>query len=574
MTVPLDAISAPAHDPRPLGNDARPARAPGVGRDGTPAVTHPRLVSASGMDAAEGTGRPVHACVLLAATAVMSLGVVVPVPSVRALLVVPVALLAPGYALLMALFGDARRTGLDLALLLALSVLLSLACYPLLALLLHLAALPMTTGTVVGAIDSTIMLLLAGASWRSAQHSSAMLAPRVGAPPDVATGSAWEGLRGGLRFALVVVAAGLILAATLRLLPAPAGAPYTMFYLAGRSAYLADPVGARGYRSVGLGPWERCVARARAAHRAARTTTTGAVGTVDLSIGVTNGSAWRRSYRVTPLLDSVPCWPSQALSLGPGASWSGHVSGVVPADGALHRLTITLRQPGQLGGGRQDGASSMGPLVVWVRGARPPRVTHRGTRQSPRPRQTGHGRHGPRPAGACIPRGSPSPCQTDHRRHRPRRIPYHPGSTSRPPTWHSSTIGSASVRRAWLYAIARPPARQGHVIGSAGGPPARQGHVTGSAGGPPARQGLVTGSAGGPPVRQGLLDAWGHRSVRWRRKWAGRPRSRLSMCTTSCGAATLRRKRPGGSYSQPDHASTPMHQPRLRGRPSPRRLEG
>ena len=547
MTVPLDARSAPAHDPRPLGNDARPAQATGVGRDGKPVLTHPRLVLASGMDAAEGTGGPVHARVLLAATAVMSLGVVVPVPPLRALLVVPVALLAPGYALLMALFGDARRTGLDPVPLLALSILLSLACYPLLALLLHLAALPMATGTVVGATDTTIMLLLAGASWRSAQHSPAMLAPRVGAPPDVAPGSAWEGLRGGLRFALVVGAAGLILAATLRLLPAPSSAPYTMFYLAGRSAYLAGPVGARGYRSVGPGSGERCVARARAAHGAARTTATGAVGAVDLSIGVTNGSAWRRSYRITPLLDGVPCWPNQTLSLGPGASWSGHVSGVVPADGALHRLTITLRQPGQPDGGGQDGSGqdgggqdgvgSVGPLVVWVRGAPPLGVMHRGPRQSSRPRQTGHGRHGPRPAGACIPRGSPSPCQTDHRRHRPRRIPYRPGSAGRPATWHSSTIGSAPVRRARLYAIARSPAWYG----------------------------LVTGSAGGAPAWYGLLDAWGHRSVRWRRKRAGRPRSRLSMCTTSCGAATLRRKRPGGPYSQPDHASTTMHQLRLRG---------
>ncbi len=468
MTVTLDAISAPAHDPHPLESDAQPARATGMGRDGSPALAHPRVV--------------------LAATAVMSLGVVAPVPLARALLVLPVALLAPGYALLMALFGDARRTGLDLVPLLALSILLSLACYPLLALLLHLAALPIATGTVVGATDAAIMLLLAGSSWRSPRHHPGM------APLDVATGGAWEGPRGVIRFALVVGAAGLILAATPRLLPAPVGAPYTMFYLAGRSAYLAGPVEARGYRSVGLGPGERCAARAQAAHRAARAAATGAVGTVDLSIGVINGSAWRRFYRVAPLLDGVPCWPNQTLSLGPGASWSGHVSGAVPADGALHRLTITLRQ---LNGNGQDRAGSVGPLVVWVRGAHPLHVTHRGARRPSRPRQDSHRRR----------------------------------------------QGSRLVR-----------------------------HRIERAGGSPAWYGLLTGSAGGSPAWYGLHDGRGRHVVRLRRKRAGRPRSQLSVRTTSRSAAVaLHWRRTGHPRSQSDHVSTIMHWPRSPRRPLPSR---
>ncbi len=445
----------------------------------------PVLIQETGEDREKSSA---HARVVLAATAVMSLGVVAPVPLARALLVLPVALLAPGYALLMALFGDARRTGLDLVPLLALSILLSLACYPLLALLLHLAALPIATGTVVGATDAAIMLLLAGSSWRSPRHRPGM------APLDVATGGAWEELRGGLRFALVVGAAGLILAVTLRLLPPPASVPYTMFYLTGRSAYLTGPVGARGHRSVGLGPGERCAARARAAHRAARAAATGAIGTVDLSIGVTNGSAWRRSYRVAPLLDGVPCWPNQTLSLGPGASWSGHVGGAVPADGALHRLTITLRQPN---GNGQDRAGSVGPLVVWVRGPHPLHVTHRGARRPSRPRQDSHRRR----------------------------------------------QGSRLVR-----------------------------HRIERAGGSPAWYGLHTGSAGGLPARYDLHDGRGRHVVRLRRKRAGRPRSQLSVRTTSRSAAVaLHWRRTGHPRSQSDHVSTIMHWPRSPRRPLPSR---
>jgi len=459
----------------------------------------PVLIQETGEDREK---RSAHPRVVLAATAVMSLGVVAPVPLARALLVLPVALLAPGYALLMALFGDARRTGLDLVPLLALSILLSLACYPLLALLLHLAALPIATGTVVGATDAAIMLLLAGSSWRSPRHRPGM------APLDVATGGAWEELRGGLRFALVVVAAGLILAVTLRLLPTPASVPYTMFYLTGRSAYLTGPVGARGHRSVGLGPGERCAARARAAHLAARAAATGAIGTVDLSIGVTNGSAWRRSYRVAPLLDGVPCWPNQTLSLGPDASWSGHVGGAVPADGALHRLTITLRQPN---GNGQDRAGSVGPLVVWVRGAHPLHVTHRSARRPSRPRQGSHRRR----------------------------------------------QGSRLVR---------------HRIERAGGSPAWYGLLTGSAGGSPAWYGLLTGSAGGSPAWYGLHDGRGRHVVRLRRKREGRPRSQLSVRTTSRSAAVaLHWRRTGHPRSQSDHVSTIMHRPRLPRRPLPRR---
>ncbi len=566
MTGPLDALSRAPGDHSPHGDAAIPIQEAGVDHDKSPA--HTRVALVAGMDAAEGAAGPAHARVVLAATAVMSLGVVVPVPTVRALLVLPVALLAPGYALLMALFGDARRTGLDPAPLLALSILLSLACYPLLALLLHLAALPIATGSVVGATDAAIMLLLAGSAWRSPSYSPGM-APRAGAPPDIATAGKWEGPRGGIRFAAIAGVAGLILAATLRLLPAPVGAPYTMFYLAGRSAYLAGPVGARGYRAAG--PWERCAARARAAHLAARTAETGAVSTVDVAVGVTNGSARRRSYHVVPLLDGVPCWRGQTLSLRPGASWSGHIGGEVAADGTLHRLTITLHQVDQAGqpdGGGQDGARVVGPLVVWVQGARRLRATHGGPRQSSRPRQartawltsvcvrrrplTQVAGQGPDTTASHRIARLREPRCIGYRQHRPRLIRRRPGSArnpparrrpgsaSNPPARHGPITGSAPVRRARLYAMARSPSRQSHVVGS----------------------------AGGVPAWYRLHTGWGHRPAPLRGPRAARPCSQLSDGAPSRRAAVvLLQRRAGRSHSRTDHLATTRQRPRSRNWP-------
>ncbi|HKO25604.1 MAG TPA: hypothetical protein VJY65_12810, partial [Chloroflexota bacterium] len=75
---------------------------------------------------------PPPARLLLVALGVMNLGVLMPLPALRAALTLPLALLVPGYAVLMAAFGHRQRH--DAPLTLAFTVLLSMAMYPLVAL--------------------------------------------------------------------------------------------------------------------------------------------------------------------------------------------------------------------------------------------------------------------------------------------------------------------------------------------------------------------------------------------------------------------------------------------------------
>ena len=63
-----------------------------------------------------------------------------------------------------------------------------------------------------------------------------------------------------------------------------------------------------------------------------------------LSVDVTveNHTARTVSYRVVPKLSGA-AWTTSSVRLAPGRSWSGSVSGTVPAGGCLHRLRIGLQ---------------------------------------------------------------------------------------------------------------------------------------------------------------------------------------------------------------------------------------
>src|SRR5918911_4448372 len=136
---------------------------------------------------------PPPARLLLVALGVMNLGVLMPLPALRAALTLPLALLVPGYAVLMAACGHRPRH--DAPLTLALTVLLSMATYPLVALALSAAAIPIRTGSVMLSTDGLVAFLVVVALLRT-RRERRIIAVAV-APFVITAGlrSSWNGAR-------------------------------------------------------------------------------------------------------------------------------------------------------------------------------------------------------------------------------------------------------------------------------------------------------------------------------------------------------------------------------------------
>lgn len=279
---------------------------------------------------------PVPRAVLwvLMATSVMSIGVLVPMPAIRALLVLPVALVVPGYAAALAIFGP-RQHGVA-ALDIALSALLSAALYPLLALLLYAASIRLSTISVLTATDTLIVVFVGIAALRDRHHRRVepALAARAGGAAVGASSTAdrvWSGWHGATLFtALVAVVVGA-LALLMPVLPSPVAAPYTQFYVAG--------------------DWARVHVIARP-HPGSPLVVT---------VGITNRTHALQRYQVVPLLDNAPTWRGRSVSLRAGRAWSGTVSGPVPAGGCAHELVIGLYAA--------SGNRKIGTLTLWTHDA-------------------------------------------------------------------------------------------------------------------------------------------------------------------------------------------------------------
>jgi len=272
---------------------------------------------------------PPPARLLLAALGVMNLGVLVPLPALRAMVTLPLALLVPGYAVMMAVFGHRPRR--DAPLTLAFTVLLSMATYPLMALALYAAAIPIRTGSVMLSTDGLVALLVAMAVLRTRRERRITTVSVVPFVTTAGLRSPWNGARGGVLFAALVAIAIAALAAALPLWPAPTDQPYTQFYLAGSWAHLSTIVRARSHQKLVVG------------------------------LGIINQTHRRQSYQIVPRLDGGPGWPGRTVTVPGGRSWTGSMSGYVPADGSVHRLSIALRV--------SRNGKALSPLTVWVRGA-------------------------------------------------------------------------------------------------------------------------------------------------------------------------------------------------------------
>ena len=247
---------------------------------------------------------------VLAAATVMSIGVLVPIAAIRALVVLPTALVVPGYAAALAIFGPRWR---DDALGLALGALLSVALYPLLALLLYAASIRLSTASVLAATDALTAVFVGivalrdrRAGWvraAGAQGGAGWAVGEVDGP--------WSGWRGIALFAALVAVVVGALALLIPALPSPVASPYTQFYLTGNWAQV--------HSITRLGAGRHLV----------------------VTIGITNRTHLPQRYLIVPRLDNA-LWRGRTLRLGDGGTWSGSIGGTVPAGGCAHQLAIRL----------------------------------------------------------------------------------------------------------------------------------------------------------------------------------------------------------------------------------------
>jgi uncharacterized membrane protein len=257
------------------------------------------------------------AVLLVLAAATMTAATVLPSP-LRAIVALPIALLAPGASLLVLLRGrwggdDEVDPGTDAAL----CVVLSFIAWVLIAVGLYIAGIRLRTPAVVAAGDALILSGAAGAALRARPRDGRL--------------RGWsDSLVAPLLLAATVAVTALAVVVVPHLLPSNPSAPYSSISLGGAWAGLGTPVVARPSQEVAV------------------------------EIGVENHTHRRRVYVVGPAMAGAT-WSGDSVTLDPGGSWTGVVSGHVPAGGCLHRLAITLSERGS--------PQRIGTLTVWLQSA-------------------------------------------------------------------------------------------------------------------------------------------------------------------------------------------------------------
>lgn len=267
------------------------------------------------------------------AALVLSASVLIPLTSIRAAVVFPVALLLPGYAILLLAFGSNRR--LDPIPALALSTLLSMAFYPLASLGLAAASIALSTRNIVGAVDALVaatllVSFLRGRRLRGLPRPASWLPAE---PPHRESERGMDAKRMVVLTAAAVVLAGLAVGLVLHVESKPASLPYTQFYLTGAQSHSSTPPTASGGAPLSL------------------------------PVGVTNHTHRLQTYRIEPEVDGRSAWPARSVTLPPGGTWTGRVRGRMPADHGLHELIITLT--------REPQSTPVGSLTVWLRSGLP-----------------------------------------------------------------------------------------------------------------------------------------------------------------------------------------------------------
>ncbi|MGC1238348.1 MAG: DUF1616 domain-containing protein [Acidimicrobiales bacterium] len=257
--------------------------------------------------------------VLLIAAALLTGGSFVPVPAVRAVMVLVPALLLPGTALLFGL--RALRGRWDLAPTLALGVITSLAFYPLGALLIYVVRLRLTTLSVVVEVDAFLVLMLAiGLMGRKREQPERPLL-------EAQTADGIGGRRWGVWVIAVTATCAGVLILGLLVLPKATPVPYTEFYFTGATAKLGG--------TVTVAPGAKVV----------------------IPITVKNRAGAKTLYHVRAELDGS-AFALDPVSVPKSGTWSGSIEGTIDQPGCLHHLVIDLIN--------QTGDSTAASLDLWI----------------------------------------------------------------------------------------------------------------------------------------------------------------------------------------------------------------
>jgi uncharacterized membrane protein len=276
--------------------------------------------------------RPLQLLVPAVAACALSLAVLVPEIYLRAAVAFPIALLLPGYALLLLAFGPNRR--LDWLPALSLSALLSMAFYPLAGLLLAAVSIASSTRSAVSAVDVVVAVALVTCALRTRRQAPGLDNSWLPAePPRDERTRGIGGRRMLVLVAMTLALAGLGLGAAWRVEPRAMEQPYTAFYLSGAWSHVSTPVAARGRAPLSV------------------------------VLGVTNHTHRRQSYTIAPTIDRSIAGPTRLVTLLPGATWTGPVRGPKPGDRGLHELVVTLTMSPQ--------GTPVGTLTLWIRTALP-----------------------------------------------------------------------------------------------------------------------------------------------------------------------------------------------------------
>ena len=289
---------------------------------------------------------------LVVATAGLAIGSGLPVAPLRLLVATPLALLVPGWALLLIAFDGAPPALLPPPMLAAV---LSLGAYPLLAVGLGLGGRALSRQSVLAAIAALVLVALAVALCRGLMAT----------PPDHAQGPGGRAVRGtgvaryawrtgGQReratpatYVIAALAAVALALAALRLLPQAPPSPYTALSLAGRWAQLDSVVAQTG-------------------------------GTVTVPLQIVNHTGSAEVYRMRVDVDGRVEGGARIFRLASGATWEGTVTSAAAQDGRIHRLRIAV-----------DAGPSQQALTIWVRGEAPSRAQGPAGQRLPVPRAAG-----------------------------------------------------------------------------------------------------------------------------------------------------------------------------------------
>jgi hypothetical protein len=260
---------------------------------------------------------------LLGASVSLTLGVFIPIPVLRDVVVLAPALLLPGAALMFGLGFFSGRW--DPVPALAVCAITSLAFYPLSGLVIYLCGIRLSPVSVALEVDIFVLAMLSVGSIIF-RHGGRVRSPLLRAPdelqPEVVWWARWLGV--------VAVICAVVLTLGLLFLPKQAQAPYTQFYFTGSTIKVAGTI----------------------------TRPVGARLVVPIAVRVGDGAA--SDYSISSALDESMFAGVLQVKVPPSGIWRGSVVGVIGQGGCLQQLVVTLHR---------RGGSEVSALNLWVQAA-------------------------------------------------------------------------------------------------------------------------------------------------------------------------------------------------------------